>query len=557
MALFPIIDDKVQFSTDAIEATDTFRNGVVISADDTKCRASLTGGVEFCNGLLLSSTGQVIFVDATSGLPLGTTYVNGIPISPAGAVCVSSDPMATYSNGLPYTASGALCADFAVNVFAGAAAAYSLRIPAGSQYTGPLIRVRRAFDNVEQDIGAVLAPDANGNKWLDTDALMAHVGYPNLLLHSEAFENAAWAGLTGGTETIAANSEIAPDGTLTADRCTVSSSGSGRFQNITLAAAGQITCSVYIKAGSTGTWGRFGLFDTASPGNQARCWVNMTTGELGTVAAVGSGWSGVTASSTPAGNDWYRISVTATCAATVISVLITNADLDNSTIRTIGHNRLMWGAQLHTGSALQPYSATTTTARDGNGFVTTWYDQSGNARNAVQTTAATQPRIVNAGVVDSISTFPALRFSNASLAFTNATSQPLTINIVHRLSTVVSGGHLTDGVIATTRPLLGTTANYVQFAGSVAAIGAASAGITRVLTGVFNDGSSSLALDGVVTATNPGTQGMAGQRIGASQTGVAMNGWMPEYVVFNSALSDTDRQTLERSQGTAFGITVA
>jgi hypothetical protein len=35
-----------------------------------------------------------------------------------------------------------------------------------------------------------------------------------------------------------------------------------------------------------------------------------------------------------------------------------------------------------------------------SGFVTRWYDQSGNVRNATQTTAANQPRIVNAGVVE-------------------------------------------------------------------------------------------------------------------------------------------------------------
>jgi hypothetical protein len=35
-----------------------------------------------------------------------------------------------------------------------------------------------------------------------------------------------------------------------------------------------------------------------------------------------------------------------------------------------------------------------------SGFVTTWYDQSGNARNATQTTAANQPRVVNAGTVE-------------------------------------------------------------------------------------------------------------------------------------------------------------
>lgn len=35
----------------------------------------------------------------------------------------------------------------------------------------------------------------------------------------------------------------------------------------------------------------------------------------------------------------------------------------------------------------------------GNGFVTTWYDQSGNGRNATQTTAANQPQIVSSGSV--------------------------------------------------------------------------------------------------------------------------------------------------------------
>jgi hypothetical protein len=35
-----------------------------------------------------------------------------------------------------------------------------------------------------------------------------------------------------------------------------------------------------------------------------------------------------------------------------------------------------------------------------NGFVSVWYDQSGNERSATQTTANDQPRIVNAGVVE-------------------------------------------------------------------------------------------------------------------------------------------------------------
>lgn len=36
----------------------------------------------------------------------------------------------------------------------------------------------------------------------------------------------------------------------------------------------------------------------------------------------------------------------------------------------------------------------------GSAFVVTWYDQSGNGRHATQTVTASQPRLVNAGVVD-------------------------------------------------------------------------------------------------------------------------------------------------------------
>ena len=44
-------------------------------------------------------------------------------------------------------------------------------------------------------------------------------------------------------------------------------------------------------------------------------------------------------------------------------------------------------------------SALTSFCGSGNGFVTTWYDQSGNARNATQSTAGNQPQIVSSGSV--------------------------------------------------------------------------------------------------------------------------------------------------------------
>jgi hypothetical protein len=67
-----------------------------------------------------------------------------------------------------------------------------------------------------------------------------------------------------------------------------------------------------------------------------------------------------------------------------------------------------------------------------NGFVTTWYDQSGNGRNATQTTAANQPQIVSSGSVLTLtglgSAKPILRFDgiNDSLNFTDITVSEFT-----------------------------------------------------------------------------------------------------------------------------------
>lgn len=50
----------------------------------------------------------------------------------------------------------------------------------------------------------------------------------------------------------------------------------------------------------------------------------------------------------------------------------------------------------------------------GNGFVTTWYDQSGNTVNSVQTTTANQPQIVTSGAVNLQGTKPTLTFNGTT-----------------------------------------------------------------------------------------------------------------------------------------------
>ena len=72
-------------------------------------------------------------------------------------------------------------------------------------------------------------------------------------------------------------------------------------------------------------------------------------------------------------------------------------------------------------SNLDTNSLTSFVGIGGNGFVTTWYDQSGNSRNATQSTAASQPKIVNAGNIVSVNSKPALSFDGVDDKLTNTT----------------------------------------------------------------------------------------------------------------------------------------
>lgn len=81
---------------------------------------------------------------------------------------------------------------------------------------------------------------------------------------------------------------------------------------------------------------------------------------------------------------------------------------DNAT-QNIGFNSL---GELDT-------SALTTFCSGTNGFVTTWYDQSGNGYNATQTTAANQPQIVSSGSVIMENSKPSLRFNQSYLQITS------------------------------------------------------------------------------------------------------------------------------------------
>jgi hypothetical protein len=94
-----------------------------------------------------------------------------------------------------------------------------------------------------------------------------------------------------------------------------------------------------------------------------------------------------------------------------------------------------------------------------NGFVTTWYDQSGNSNDATQATASAQPLIVDSGVLVTENGKAALDFDGTNDAFIASSvnvSQPNTFFTVAKRD-VTTGGkrNLFDGL--TSRQELGLT----------------------------------------------------------------------------------------------------
>jgi hypothetical protein len=170
----------------------------------------------------------------------------------------------------------------------------------------------------------------------------------NLLTFSEQFDDAAWA--ISGT-TVVANTTIAPNGATTAD--SLSDNTNNVFHFIQRGALGQIgfnTVSLYVKKNTLN-------FAMLSFGTVFSAGFDLNTGVI-----VETNGAGVTSTITPVGNDWYRISLTATLTTVQNINIYTSLDgvFANRVYTGSGNSLFLWGAQLEQRSAVTSYTPTTT-----------------------------------------------------------------------------------------------------------------------------------------------------------------------------------------------------
>jgi hypothetical protein len=312
--------------------------------------------------------------------------------------------------------------------YSGLAAAYSLRRVSGS-YTGSAIDVRRIWDNTTSSIGF----DASGN--LDTGSLLSFTtSGSNVSTYSNDFTQGVW---TKYFAQITSSAIIGPYGL-----------GSGSFINET---------AVNNYHSLDGTFGGINTLSTHSISifvkKQERRYVGLgfaydanrgitTVFDLDTTSSVssgsiGPGYSVVSSSINYVIDGWFRISLTGTSQQDAFFprfFLATSSAQINVPypiyVGEPGTGSYVYGFQYTTGSTVQPYIETTGTARYnvGNtssfGYVTKWYDQSGNARHAAQTATGSQPLIVSSGSLIIDNNKPALDFNGTSnyLSFSNITA---------------------------------------------------------------------------------------------------------------------------------------
>lgn len=218
--------------------------------------------------------------------------------------------------------------------FVGDFAASVLKVTGGSPTVGTFTRAGNTATRINSS-GLVETVLANVMRQAFDDTTRACKGFLaeeariNYCLRSQEIDNAAWN--KRAAITITANSDVAPDGTTTADTITEaggSSSTEGFYQEVTGAGNTTYTCSLYAKAG-TGTACRLLVKNNATDTIIAQALFALTS-------------------------SWQRISVSGLTAGGT-----TGVRFEISTNDVVGTIKV-WGAQVEAGASASTYIPTTT-----------------------------------------------------------------------------------------------------------------------------------------------------------------------------------------------------
>jgi hypothetical protein len=220
-----------------------------------------------------------------------------------------------------------------------------------------------------------------------------------------------------------------------------------------------------------------------------------------------------------------------------------------------------------------------------NGEIVIWYDQSGNGRHAVSITGS-RPRIVSNGAIETQNGKPAIRFDGVNdylaaasplIGTTHSLFIVFTPTIENEFGTVFgqwsSGQNGRFYVIANQESAGPISVGRLNVANTTATGGNGTNGLAAdvaisntltLITSISTTGSEQWKLfkngaewdSATITSVYTGVNSAIGSLNGTGSL-LPFDGTVSELISFPSALSTTDRQTLERNQGKYYSITVA
>ena len=394
-----------------------------------------------------------------------------------------------------------------------------MRIPANSTYSGPLLRVRRSNDNAELDIGVAGAQVALNRNF------------------ATASDWSLGTGVTYGT-----------------NQLVLVNAGIIAGQNMGLVTGRSYQFSIIVN--KTG----------AGPTSAMR----ISTGNSPTVE---TGPTTIIATNPPNGLNVFRAVITANGPCLVISA-DTNVLSGSINFVSMQETNAISGQN----AWLNEYALLGHVTVN-SGFVTTRYDLTGNGRHETQTTSAAQPRIVNAGVVDTAGGIPTIVFSGAQglvtpITLSRTTYPNVLVNTVYQATNISSGtqtlwgGDNASSGFPRWQVLYFGTFPSASFSVSTGSASLVQANMNNTNRNVYSyvsnyptASASYVAINGTQNTSFTETVGSGALALtfGAINPSLLypFTGNIQESIVWFSAPTVAQRQALERNQGTAYGITVA
>jgi hypothetical protein len=205
----------------------------------------------------------------------------------------------------------------------------------------------------------------------------------------------------------------------------------------------------------------------------------------------------------------------------------------------------------------------------GNGFVVIWYDLSNNGYHLTQATEGKQPSIVTNGVLNTqngnlvVSSIGTQGMSNNSIALVTGDADRALNGVFAANSTngvqssIWTGNHAANQAFGMS---LEESIDYIPYTYGIGdnIFSGSTANTIYVFTANRDSGVSTGFKNGANLGSNSNAISSVGTNIGFGirPDGGRGNIYLSEMVYFPTALSTTNRQLLERNQGSYYGITV-